>query len=639
MSTMIKINEKYAKNNAAKKNDIYRKFSSIFSSFLSSEEEVRTKDMFHKRYVHDEEFEESVNEFRTSSENRIQFCIGYPGIGKSTSIRYCFGLEISGESYINTERRELIFPSFLDGFHNEESKGFCLFARIAAVSTMLEEQYPELRKYMQTEEGKREFYDFIRRHTGFALEHLDPIKAMKLSDSELILAKLESAYEQSPYEFHANKLKFYIKKLYGILERLIIVVDDIESFSEKFQEEIIFQYLKFFSCMKNTDYPSDGNYTINLLISIRPDTYHLLNPSQLKTFNINEEALMKKESVDLSAIFRKRMSIYMEAKERTAGNEETWRDCYNVVMALNDAFQGQYKYMIRNLCSMDIRRAFSAYVRVFSNRKWIQKDKPVMEYFTISKPEYTFNNINVIRALACGEDTVYREDSSKILPNIFYTTETEDLSICCLLVMQYFERIRDQKPYGVNAPELQKVRQEWSAVLKPDIVEQLSRSLEYLFKQRILKRSYLDFDPTERFEKNSRLRDDMNLYLAPRGTEILSMLTKDSVLLEMLRENAWRDYDHRQYSDLSSFELLRQGRQNVIFMDILEYIDYLCERQDDITWELSPISYYQLFGPNSPVDQMLKGVKNSLDYSGIINDPVIWNKYQEVLGKVRSVQK
>lgn len=639
MKNMIKINEKYPANSGSKKNDIYRKFSSIFNSFLSSEEEGRTKEDFHKRYVHDDEFEESAMEFRTSSENRIQFCIGYPGIGKTTSIRYCFGLEVSNEPYINAERRELIFPSFLDGFHNEETKGFCLFPRIAAVSTMLEMKYPELREYLQTLEGKREFYDFIRRHTGFALEYINPIKAMELSEAELIVAKLESAYEQSPYEFHANKLKFYIKKLYDIIDRLIIVVDDIESFSEKFQEEIIFQYLKFFSCMKNTDYPLNKNYTINLLISIRPDTYHLLNPSQLKTFNINEEAILKKESVDLSAIFRKRMAAYREEKDIAAGNKETWEDCYKVVMSLNDAFQGQYKYMIRNLCSMDIRRAFSTYVRVFSNRKWIQKDKPVLEYFIVSKPEYNFNNINVIRALACGEDIVYREDSSKILPNIFYTTETEDLSICCLLVMQYFERIRDQKPYGVNAPELKKVRQEWNAALKPEIIDQLFRALEYLFSQRILKRSYLDFDPEEYFGKATSIREDMNLYIAPRGTEILAMLTRDSVLLEMLRENAWRNYENREYSDLCSFDLMRQGKQPTIFMDILEYIDYLCEQQDNITWEISSATYYRIFGDASPVERLLKGVKNSLDYSGIINDPVVGKKYHDVLEKVRAVQK
>lgn len=67
------------------------------------------------------------------------------------------------------------------------------------------------------------------------------------------------------------------------------------------------------------------------------------------------------------------------------------------------------------------------------------------------------------------------------------------------------------------------------------------------------------------------------------------------MLLEMLRENAWRDYENRDYQDLSSSEFMKESKQNIIFLDLLEYIDYFGEVEDDILSTIKIFKHQQAY--------------------------------------------
>lgn len=637
MSKRIRINDRFYRNTTKGENDIYRKFSEQFDNLFNSEEMAQNDDDFNAVYVNDTEFETDVERFRSSKRNMVQFCVGYAGIGKSTCLRHIFSLGVSNQCILNHERKELVFPTFLDGYLARDIKHFDLATRLSAVCAKLETEYPTLKHLLKTDAGKRELFDFISCHTGFALENVNPVDAMDMSEHELIIAKLKGAYEKNPYEFQANKLKFYITKLYDKIERLVILLDDIESLPEKAQREIICKYLKLYSCMKNTDYPTESLYCINLLISVRPHTYRILKNRNLETFSISELPILKSKSVNLDLIFEKRFRHYTKKSVRTIGNINTWNDCYEELMKMNHMFDGQYMEMINNLCFMNVRESISSYARVFANRFWVQRNKAKEEYFTISSPEYAFNNINVIRALACNEEEVFWGTEESIVPNIFFTTETEDLSMHCLFVMQYFAKKKGSEAYGVNAETLENIKNEWNEILGERTTSKFTRALEYLFIKRVLRKSIEDIDDVETLDTKASLKDNSKLYLSPRGDELFHMLLRDSVLLEMLRESAWRIYESRKYSKQSSSELMRQGNQPEIFMDLLEYIDYLCELEDDIVCELTRTSYRRLFGEESPVNRLLVGVKRSLDYSGLIYNENLSKKYMEVSEKVNSV--
>lgn len=639
MSIMKKINERFERNMSLGESDIYRKFSEQFENLFNAEEVANDKEEFESIYVEDGNFETQIKEFRNSETSMAKFCVGYTGIGKTTSIRFCFGLGVSNEAYLNDAKGEVIFPTFLDGYQISDMNKFDLAPRIAAVCTSMEEKYPELRALLRTDEGKEELYEFIRRHTGFALEHIDPMLAMDMDDHQLIVAKLRSAYEKSPYEFQANKLKFYIKKKYDVYNRLIIILDDIESLPENYQRETIGNFLKFQDCMENTDYPKDHKYRVNLLISVRPHTYRIFNKNRnIETFPIGARPILKRTCVDLQNIFEQRFEYYTKRSTKVIGNMDTWKKCSDALLAMNSAFDGQYKEMIINLCFKNVREALASYSRIFANRYWVQKNKTREIIFTIAGPEYTFNNINVIRALACNEEPVFwGDDSHMVIPNIFLTTREEDLSTCCLLVLAYFYHKRGEV-YGLNAALLGEIKEEWKGIFGADISKKLLQALEYLFIQRILRKSIEDVDDIRTLDTKESLQDRSKLYISPRGCEMYEMFMRDSVLLEMLRENAWRDYENREYSDASSSELMRIGKQDQIFYDLLEYTDYLCEKEDDMLSASKILAtqekYKAAFGKTAVVQKLLTGIKNSLDYSGIINDPAIYKKYKEVDVKI-----
>ncbi len=646
MSDMFKINKNVKRNFEIGESDIYRKFSEQFDNLFNAEEVAKDEKEFEEIYVADEDFENQIKVFRNSYTDMIKFCVGYTGIGKTTSIRHCFELGISREVHINSEKGELVFPTFLDGYQTDNIQKFDLSKRISAVCTELEIRHPELRELLKTEDGKTEFYEFIRRHTSFALENIDHIDTMDMDEQQLIKERLRGAYRESPFEYQANRLKFYIMKNYNKYKRLIIILDDIESLPEKYQSETIAKFLKFHECMRNTDYPNNQEYYINLLISVRPHTYRIYrNNRKIETFAISEPAILKKDSVDLENLFEKRFDYYTKHSSRIIRNIETWNDCYRELLSMNTIFDGQYKRMIHNLCFMNVRESLASYSRVFANRLWVQKNKTKEDYFTVSAPEYAFNNINVIRALACNEEQMYWGDYNSIIPNIFLSTEEDDYSIYCILVMRYFRKKNNEEVYGLNAEKLKNVIDEWRSIFKEDFLQKFQKALQFLFEAKILRKSINDFDDIKTLDTKESLNDESKLYISPRGNEIYEMFGRDSVLLEMLRENAWRDYENREYDRASSYELMKEYKQNIIFLDLLEYIDYLREEEDNI---LSSIEnkhgekgkYKKIFGREPITQLLLTGVKRSIDYSCIImRDNKIWEKYLYVSDKISDIMR
>lgn len=637
MKNMQKINESISRDNSRGNSDAYRKFKEQFDKLFRSDEIPINDEEFEELYVDDLETEREINEFRFQEMNDTNFFVGYTGIGKSTCIRHCFELGIKKKPIINSKQNEIVFPTFLDGFNAIENPRFDLTKRISAVCTEIEEKYPDLRFLMKSDSGKKEFYQFIREHTGFALEDVNPIEIMDLDDVQTMYKKLEAAYSQSPFEYQANRLKFYIKKKYNEIQRLVIILDDIESLPDDYQKKVIEHFLKFHDCMKNTDYPKNRKYCIKLLISIRPHTYRILQDDRfVETFARNPQPIVKKIAVPLELIFKKRFDHY--TKFTTIGNKDTWDKSYGELCNMNNSFEGKYKEMICNLCFLDIRKSLAAYARVFANRFWVQRNKPKKDHFAVYASDYSFNNINVIRSLACDEESVYWGDKHDIIPSFFYTTKQEDYSICCLLIMRYFRSKKGNNDYGINASYLEDVLIEWKEVLGEKLLQRFDVALKFLYEKKILRKSIKDFEDQD----ESILTKNNRLYISPRGNELFDMLNRDSVLLEMLRENIWRDYENREYSLKTSYELMQINKQNEIFGDLLEYLDYLCDKEDDILtfveFDDRMERYIEIFEKGLVVDWLLKGVKRSMDYSGYTQDLELLKKYNTLQNKIERIQ-
>ena len=114
-------------------NDIWRKFKRQFSKLFDANEIARSDKEFYSFYVNDTDFEEQMKMFQETDVDEARFCVGYTGIGKTTSIRYCLDLGINNQATIDVERKRIVFPTFLDGYQAEDAKRIDLSKRIAAV--------------------------------------------------------------------------------------------------------------------------------------------------------------------------------------------------------------------------------------------------------------------------------------------------------------------------------------------------------------------------------------------------------------------------------------------------------------------------------------------------------------------------
>lgn len=411
------------------KNEIYKKFAFQFSNLFNTGETAKNNEDFEKMYIADIEFEEAINNFLRSINSTAQFCIGYTGIGKTTSLRHCFNLGVSTapvlttSSKITKDKYMVIFPTFLDGYMQSSSNYFDLPGRVSAVCTVLEKAHPELQEICNSFDGRRELYEFILEHTPHILETGASLWELeKSSEEDRIIKRLDNGMKYYPLEYCACKLKFYILKKYDRYDRLVIILDDVESLPEDFQEHIIADYFRLFSCMQNTIYPEDSNYRVNLMISLRPHTYRIffngMRGRMLAAYPL-ETPIIKSHAVDLTSLFQNRFDYYTSMSPKVIGNLESWNVCYEQLMLINQAFDSRYKNMISNLSFMNVRASLAEYAKIFTNRFWVQHIHADSGAFSVFPHELTINNVTVIRALGCGNSKIFTGEYNPIIPNFF----------------------------------------------------------------------------------------------------------------------------------------------------------------------------------------------------------------------------
>lgn len=634
MEGIYKINERYTTNARIGASDIYRKFKVQFDALLDPGEVARSDDEFEKMYVRDENFEDKIEKFRNSIGNMASYCVGYTGIGKTTSIRHCFSLGVKNVTKYVENRKELVFPAFYDGHNLETDYKEDLAQKISGVCSYLERENPEVRSFLRSENGIKAFYHFIENTKPEILED-NPLIFLSMSEMEEITHRLNVALERHKYSYYAIRLKFLIAQRYDRYKRLIIILDDIESLPHDYQQNLLRQYLSFYECMTRTVYPETGTYNVNLLICLRPHTLRLFNNSRsLETYPIRGTPITKDNAIDLAKMLKRRFDYYTGKVAGTIGNIDTWRDSYDALDSMNKMFAGQYKKMIINLCFMNIRESLSYYASIFANRFWIQKNKELYAEFTVDPPDYIFNNITIIRAISCNEGKVYFGEATNILPNLLFSTHSKDYSIYCLLLIKlfYLRRVKGE-PYGLKATKMSELIRELHSIFDEETTKAFEKCIFYLFEKKIFRKSIRDKDDYSSLDRKESLKDDSQLYLSSKGEEMWRMLAQDSVLLELFREDAFRDYETYDFNDAPSFYLMSHGDQEGVFFDLLKYIESLRNLEDDLRNSLNEDNrkkFDSTFGKRMVVSQLLYGVERSMRYSGKMENPQIKSYYESL---------
>lgn len=146
--------------------------------------------------------------------------------------------------------------------------------------------------------------------------------------------------------------------------------------------------------------------------------------------------------------------------------------------------------------------------------------------------------------------------------------------------------------------------------------------MKYLFDCKILRKSINDTDDIESVDCADSLKDSSQLYLSARGYELWKMAGTDSVYMELCREDFYRDYNDKGNCPKCTFDLLTEGRQELIFIDLFNMLLELLHEEKlflQYSFEHGTLDIYEKkFSRKIIFDQFYKGICKSIDYSGYL---------------------
>ena len=607
MEFMRKINQNVMNRRKSGINPLFEEFRDEFRYFLSTGAGGAGV-----RCIRDEH---TINELKgvlQSPMDSVTVFVAKKGNGKTLDLQESYGC-LNNAIVLRKEERTVVIPMFFHGLlagkmavSREESAEWIkhdIERQVAAASRRIEKENLAAGEWFRQKSRTSEFRDFIQDSNPKALENPDDWEI------ESVEGMLETAKETEYFIYAASKLKFHLAKGPAGLDRVLILVDGVESLDESVMDMVVSQYLHFYECMRNYPAQNSGKRVyVNLVVSVRPDTYNTMKAHGV--FENYDEAFViyKEHQIDLSEYFREKVSKLPE--EVRTKNEAIWNEALRIVTSLTEKFDKKYSNMIMGLTDLNLRHALKVCGDILSNPVWVTREARTDPNVGEVRDEYVFNNITVLRAIACGSDLVYMGGEDNLIPNVFYNTSENDNTLLSLYIMAYFVKRHEYsgKP-GTVGSRRKDVWRDFEDVFGVkiegigDFNSRFEETIGYLLKCGVLSGT------------------DENMSISSKGMEIWNMLAADSVLMELYREDYFKPYNPLDGDDFkSSYDLMQEDKQEFIFKGLLKMLCHFIEREETVVNAAKRRGaynkYVSLFGDASMTGHLLSGVNKSVDYSG-----------------------
>ncbi len=596
-------------------NELYNEFYNMYQkhiNWLFGERKEETV------YIEDIETVKKVNDLLDDVNSNIIYLVGSCGIGKTTLLKKEYGLVDNAVTF--NEKRKMVFVSmsFRGQLLEKDIKRF-IANTISNLCDVLEKKF-EFDQEFYTISGQLDFYDYINCTMGSLLGYVKKTELIGKKESEAKILKLDRAEENDPYTYEACRLKYYLYKLCEKYKKLILVVDNIEVLKCDRQKLIIRNMLALFSCLLNVPEAAKKTIPTNIIFSIREKTYmRIMNEEEIEAYR-PFVVVIQKRPVDIIKYIKMKND---EARYESEKDIELGKDAYEIIMNFSKKFNSKYSIMITNLSNYDFQTIKKMYKRIFMNKIWVMRGNRRRDFLNLSKTEYLFNNISVIRALACGNNAVYRGKKSKIIPNIFLNDEVNDDSLVCMLILRYIVK----SDLEVRKKQILYIFK--SVFNNKKIMDSVSRTLEH----------FLEYDILIETER----KQELYLKVTPRGKELWEMFSSDSVLLEMYREDHFLDDINRNISFISSYDLMSEMGQYEIFNQLFCYLEILLKLEKKLhilAYQNGKFKEYQeYFGGASQIKRLLEGVIKSIEYSGNMKANGVENGIDYLREQIRNIDQ
>lgn len=584
-------------------------------------------------YITDEKVEKELDVLFATEKNLLSILVGYHGMGKSTILKNYFSVHSSDE--LSIKNNKIIFSKFNWNYNYLKENAYNLGHIIHNINSRLCSLFQ-----IQFENEEDAFFEFLLK-----------------KDQDLI--SIDCAIKQSIQELKRNNNEIYeIRRFEFILDKVRIksfcfVIDNIESLKSERRFCLISKLVECFRLLtENT-----SNHTIiKMLFSFRPDT--LYEAQEYGCFQNKEIGLYIKQihTINLEKYFSLKLKNY----NRQNSNFKTWNKCLPLFMKVSQKYNRKYDHIIKKLCNYSVPAAMKIYSNILSNSRWMhdkgpddckKSDSP--DYFNID--DIVINNITVIRAISCLEDEMFvpkdqtysiniydnkKRDYSSPICNLLYSTPNDDYSILILYIIKFFYNFcKKDNLYGTIYLKHWDIIRIFTEIFGGinGLEKKISTCISYLFNMQILDKSIKTKE-----DENSGLSHESRLYLTPKGEILWEMLSWDSVLLEIFREDYYRDYSKETCNNpYCSYILMQTGQQYEIFKDLIRMINCLLKKEkvyrDKAKENDTFTSLRENFGKKCICAQLFEGVKQSMMYSGIIKNSEISDDFYKLQGSIENI--
>ncbi len=589
---------------------LYHKTSNIpreISDLLSFCNSSLMPDETEALYVSDNFYEKQLQNFFNTRYSHIAAFIGLAGTGKTTVLKH--SLETITDC-IKIEKNRLICANFFWEYDYLENKTFSLEDRISYINTKLQKHYPKLKNYMLSSKGHNDFNEYITKS-------YPPV----FSSTSII--------------YQITKLKFLLMSDLCPIRQIIICIDNIDDLPISKSSHILSEFLSLYEILNYIPSSHTGKYyTVNLLFSVRPETYNAMCQNNLFGLHQIKQIVDKKNVINLEKLLHKLIKIYCKNKNI---NNFSLFEKYGINFAkVGQRFNGKYDTMIKNLTFYNIPETLLLYAKIIYNIRWLNYNSTD---YSQSGDEQILNNISVIRALSCGENEMFINSSTGPVSNILFNTAQKNYSILCLYTISLFIQNDETTTTIYRVKEICTL---FETIFrnKEEISQDIRYVLHYLLSHRILKVIPSNDTINSAFYDGQLPPDNFLLYLSSKGQELFKMLQSDSVLFEMCREDYYRSYNIPGSSNnpYSSYHLMQTNQQHEIFIDLCRILDELIILEETyLTSACKNNTYYlltQKFGSNMMCSYLIKGLEKSMEYSGLINHKDVYKHYSDIISKI-----
>lgn len=597
-SQRFRISDRISEAQSAFPGTLHAQFSAYFSYLLDSEHSAEVHSDF--AYVSHPKIEERLKQFIDAPRNQITALTGARGAGKSTILRHVFGFTTQPSFYSPTT---LVIPFFMDTYRTDlVDVDDLIFAQISAAADLALSQ-----KNLRMTDS--DLFDFITKHKTSLLHGMS---VKRNSNKE---QRIDHLRKEKPYAYAAECLKFAASD--SDINRIILIVDDIESSEYVLQKRLIKGILHFRDCLKNTGIIR-RTYRAEFIFACRPATFSLLKREpEIDGFSIRSPIHLA-EPVALADIIQTRFDIAIKAigEGRIPGgfdqplsrtqDQQQWREAYDALMTVTGAITSRYGDAITRLCNNDLRRAMNETMDVLINSRWYEVSNHQSGAFDVLGENYRTTLAGVFRAMTLKGARVYRGIADDCcVPNVFFNFESNEADLMVVYILKTFFEMGRIRP--VNYFTLSSLKDKLEICYNRDIVEMyFDGAVDYMADHEMIRQ--------EEIERNgSRVR-----YLIPMTKSFFAWrsLSDNSIFLEFFRDSTYMKHESSQLYNNGRLCATARLRGSELFKACADFVEEVAEAERRVRTHVSRgghfDSYRRSFGTRPIARHLLRGLKKSI---------------------------